>query len=1054
MRILKLWLDGYGRFSGRSIALAPGLQVVAGPNEQGKTTLRNFIGDMLYGQKASPTQRRYEDGQDLRRPWQNPGCYAGRLLYCLDDGREIEVHRNFDRKQETVQVFDRTHAKEITGGFRKLGNREPLFAEEHLGLSKAVFLNTATIGHMALENLGDDDALAQIREKILSLADSAEDTGTAESALRYLAERIAGIGRPDRHSKRPLPVAMNRMKELRDEYDEANALREETARIEQRRAVLQREVEGLRKRRAELGEELEACEHADRAARLRKAEAIEQEIAESTQKCFLLSSVREFPVGQAPEVNRAANAVATVRNAIERTEEELAREKAQLEEELAALGDSADAPAQEIPEDYDQRLSDLDREVKRLRDRLEELEKGRHETERRLAAAQADLAALPDFSRVSDNPLEWLNGLAGEFSALRGRREEQRAKRDALRERVHSLREVVAGPARLFSRFGNFVDDAARYDDGKRQFESDYARLREEAERLQRESRENRADRPKFMWVAVFGFLAFATFLPTFIYTRNYGFLWVDGICGFVFLYGFCNWIYARARANHADILRADLQKTMREAEEKQQAAAAAVEIAIQEAGYTTVRELEALYHKFSRDREELKTLEQDLALQQSVTEQSESELERFLEETRGQMALVRVRFSAEDEVAQAVKLGVTAYQVYRDAKRRVLDCREALTQATRQCESAKADVDMVEKKEVELSLEVRRMLRDAGYRDEGKVSSALRALSGYRLRRAQVQHKQGRVDRLREGVAALDRRLAAEREDLAKREESLQRLLREANAHSVEHWHELAGRANEYRRNWERRGALQQQLDTVLSGDDIKELRAAVAQGERLTPAPEKAPDRIKTEIDRVMEQMEEALIEEHTLHVQLARQTAGVRSLSEIEEERAAVERRLGELQLELEAASYAATVIEDVARDTHARIAPSLTKLASQYLAAITGERYNELLLSRDLCISVRIPQTDRLNDKPEQVLSKGTVDQVYLALRLALVHSMSNSTERAPLLLDDPFSNYDDDRLRNAMTLLARVGEEHQVLVFTCREDVVRAAQAVDAPVLYL
>ncbi|MCL4219606.1 MAG: AAA family ATPase, partial [Candidatus Hydrogenedentes bacterium] len=49
MRIEKLWLDGYGRFSGKDLEVAPGFQIIVGPNEQGKSTVRNFIGDMLYG---------------------------------------------------------------------------------------------------------------------------------------------------------------------------------------------------------------------------------------------------------------------------------------------------------------------------------------------------------------------------------------------------------------------------------------------------------------------------------------------------------------------------------------------------------------------------------------------------------------------------------------------------------------------------------------------------------------------------------------------------------------------------------------------------------------------------------------------------------------------------------------------------------------------------------------------------------------------------------------------------------------------------------------------
>ena len=61
MKFTKVSIDGYGRFKDRDVELNPGLQVVAGPNEQGKSTLRHFMGDMLYGQKRSTVQRLYDE---------------------------------------------------------------------------------------------------------------------------------------------------------------------------------------------------------------------------------------------------------------------------------------------------------------------------------------------------------------------------------------------------------------------------------------------------------------------------------------------------------------------------------------------------------------------------------------------------------------------------------------------------------------------------------------------------------------------------------------------------------------------------------------------------------------------------------------------------------------------------------------------------------------------------------------------------------------------------------------------------------------------------------
>jgi len=188
--------------------------------------------------------------------------------------------------------------------------------------------------------------------------------------------------------------------------------------------------------------------------------------------------------------------------------------------------------------------------------------------------------------------------------------------------------------------------------------------------------------------------------------------------------------------------------------------------------------------------------------------------------------------------------------------------------------------------------------------------------------------------------------------------------------------------------------------------------------------------------------------------LDIKIAERTAGLRPLSELEESAAQLERRIKELELELEAAQHAYTLIEEIANEQHSRIAPQLATVASQHLAEITGGRYQELLLSRDLTISVRLPQTGKMEENPEQVLSKGTVDQVYFALRLALLDCISRSKEKIPLLLDDPFANYDSERLVRAIGLLKNVGNDRQIILFTCHEHVTRVARVAGIPVFEL
>ena len=65
-----------------------------------------------------------------------------------------------------------------------------------------------------------------------------------------------------------------------------------------------------------------------------------------------------------------------------------------------------------------------------------------------------------------------------------------------------------------------------------------------------------------------------------------------------------------------------------------------------------------------------------------------------------------------------------------------------------------------------------------------------------------------------------------------------------------------------------------------------------------------------------------------------------------------------------------------------------------------------------------------------------LSGGAADQLYFALRVTAGEQLARSGERLPLLLDDPFVQYDPERLNAALELVAELAQDHQVLFFTC------------------
>ena len=87
------------------------------------------------------------------------------------------------------------------------------------------------------------------------------------------------------------------------------------------------------------------------------------------------------------------------------------------------------------------------------------------------------------------------------------------------------------------------------------------------------------------------------------------------------------------------------------------------------------------------------------------------------------------------------------------------------------------------------------------------------------------------------------------------------------------------------------------------------------------------------------------------------------------------------------------------------------------AGAYLAELTGGRYTSTKVDSDLNVLVVAPDSPGGRGGTRTAL-KGTQDQLYLALRLALMDLLFPST-RPPLFLDDPFVKFDDGRRKAAL-----------------------------------
>lgn len=136
------------------------------------------------------------------------------------------------------------------------------------------------------------------------------------------------------------------------------------------------------------------------------------------------------------------------------------------------------------------------------------------------------------------------------------------------------------------------------------------------------------------------------------------------------------------------------------------------------------------------------------------------------------------------------------------------------------------------------------------------------------------------------------------------------------------------------------------------------------------------------------------------------------------------------------EYDAISLAVDTLRAADSELQSRFSPQLGKLAAQYMSFMTGGRYSDVLINRDFSASAKT-QNDAVA-RDSEYLSAGTLDLMYLAVRLAVCELAMPAGETCPLIIDDALVNLDEERLRQAMALLRELARSRQIILFTCRD----------------
>lgn len=210
--------------------------------------------------------------------------------------------------------------------------------------------------------------------------------------------------------------------------------------------------------------------------------------------------------------------------------------------------------------------------------------------------------------------------------------------------------------------------------------------------------------------------------------------------------------------------------------------------------------------------------------------------------------------------------------------------------------------------------------------------------------------------------------------------------------------------------------------------------LSARVPKGD-IPDEPTERPARSRTELQTALDALAQRRREAQSTFDYTSGRCRAIGDAAELEAALTQKRDELAQKQAEYDAIALAMESLQSANTALQNRFSPALSRRAGELFSRLTGGKYESVLLDRTF--SAQAGETGESVSHDAQLLSLGTLDQLYLAVRLAICESALPADDPPPIVLDDALVRFDDERCRAALELLLEESKSRQILLFTCQ-----------------
>lgn len=219
--------------------------------------------------------------------------------------------------------------------------------------------------------------------------------------------------------------------------------------------------------------------------------------------------------------------------------------------------------------------------------------------------------------------------------------------------------------------------------------------------------------------------------------------------------------------------------------------------------------------------------------------------------------------------------------------------------------------------------------------------------------------------------------------------------------------------------------------LSRLLGDNTLEELEQKLTKYNKTHLTTDKSKDELLLEQDNLVNDILHISKDITSYETKIVNLQKDVRPIVDIEDDISNKLNIKSDYDKKIKALTMARDAIENISKDIQNNFAPKLNNKVSKIISNITNKKYTDIKINPNMEILTYEPENHELISIDS--LSKGTIDQMYFGLRLGLIDIIKED-KSLPLILDDCFVQYDNDRLKMVMKTLGNLNR--QIIILSC------------------